>query len=68
MFYFSDFSIFLKDINYWFLIFLQEKLKQPKPEREPDIKTLPPIVFKEHIRYSDDFFDCAQICDDLMWV
>ncbi|KYM83712.1 Werner Syndrome-like exonuclease [Atta colombica] len=45
---------------------LKEKLKQPEPKREPDIKTLPLIVFKGCIQYADDFFNCAQICDDLI--
>ncbi|XP_014467932.1 PREDICTED: Werner Syndrome-like exonuclease isoform X2 [Dinoponera quadriceps] len=45
---------------------LKEKLEQPKPEREPDIETLPPIIFKGHIQYANDFFDCAQICDSLI--
>ncbi|XP_011687345.1 PREDICTED: Werner Syndrome-like exonuclease isoform X2 [Wasmannia auropunctata] len=45
---------------------LKEKLEQPKSEREPDIKTLPPIVFKGRIQYADDFFNCAQICDNLL--
>ncbi|XP_012532936.1 Werner Syndrome-like exonuclease [Monomorium pharaonis] len=45
---------------------LKEKLEQSKPEREPDIKTLPPIVFKGHIQCANDFYDCAQICDNLI--
>ncbi|XP_011641577.1 Werner Syndrome-like exonuclease isoform X2 [Pogonomyrmex barbatus] len=45
---------------------LKEKLEQPRPEREPDIKTLPSIIFNGRIQYVDDFFKCAQICDDLI--
>lgn len=45
---------------------LKEKLEQPEPEREPDIKTLPAIVFKGYIKYANDFFECAQICDNLI--
>ncbi|XP_011875097.1 PREDICTED: Werner Syndrome-like exonuclease isoform X3 [Vollenhovia emeryi] len=45
---------------------LKKKLEQPKPEREPDVNTLPAIVFKGRIQYADDFFSCAQICDDLI--
>ncbi|XP_011875096.1 PREDICTED: Werner Syndrome-like exonuclease isoform X2 [Vollenhovia emeryi] len=44
----------------------EKKLEQPKPEREPDVNTLPAIVFKGRIQYADDFFSCAQICDDLI--
>ncbi|XP_012225142.1 3'-5' exonuclease isoform X2 [Linepithema humile] len=47
---------------------LKEKLEQehPKPEKEPNVKTLPPIVYKGNIHYVNDFFDCAQICDNLI--
>lgn len=45
---------------------LKEKLEQSKPEREPEIKTLPSIVFKGCIQYVDDFFNCAQTCDSLI--
>ncbi|EZA46340.1 hypothetical protein DMN91_006758 [Ooceraea biroi] len=45
---------------------LKEKLEAPKSEREPNVETLPPIVFKKRIRYTSDFFECAQICDNLI--
>lgn len=45
---------------------LKEKLEKSKTEREPDEETLPSIVFKKRIQYTNDFFDCAQICDNLI--
>ncbi|KAL0115559.1 hypothetical protein PUN28_010820 [Cardiocondyla obscurior] len=45
---------------------LKKKLEQLKVTKEPDINTLPPIVFKGRIQYTNDFFNCAQICDDLI--
>lgn len=35
-------------------------------EKEPDISSLQPIVFKGRINYTNDFNTCAMICDDLI--
>jgi hypothetical protein len=52
--------------NYLHYFCLQKNLEESKVEKEPDIKTLPSIIFEKHIQYTNDFFDCAQICDNLM--
>lgn len=49
-----------------FSCILQEQVEPQKPEREPYIENLPPIVFQGRIQYANDFFDCAQICDNLL--
>ncbi|XP_014236746.1 Werner Syndrome-like exonuclease [Trichogramma pretiosum] len=41
----------------------QEKVKRPK---KTYIEEFPPILFQGSIKYTNDFYDCAKICDDLL--
>ncbi|XP_014203962.1 Werner Syndrome-like exonuclease isoform X2 [Copidosoma floridanum] len=43
-----------------------EKEKLVKTEIEPDIKSLPAILFKGRINYIHDFYDIASLCDKLL--
>ncbi|XP_015187567.1 PREDICTED: Werner Syndrome-like exonuclease isoform X2 [Polistes dominula] len=40
--------------------------KQTYEEQKLDISALPSIVFKGKIDFSNDFYDCAKICDNII--
>ncbi|KAF7396531.1 hypothetical protein HZH66_007393 [Vespula vulgaris] len=44
----------------------ENKEKESTIEKEPDIQSLPSIVFKGRINYANNFHDCAKICDDII--
>lgn len=49
------------------MITRSEKIaKESVIKKGPDISTLPPIVFNGHIKYINDFNDCAMICDNII--
>ena len=50
-----------------FILLQKTDEKEKLIEAEPDIKSLPSIVFEGRIVFANEFNDCAAICDKLLY-